>query len=121
MNVKSNSLKVADQFPCSNLAAKYFSVSFLMIYLNTSKKTIFFLCINQVLPREICASKFVCPRQMYKLLIVIHLFKCKVFVWISQKFLIMCGLYKLKPESINGGLLKIMETFFYQTDTREPC
>ena len=41
-----------DQLPCSQFAEKYLSVSFLTIYLSTSKKTIFFLRINQVLSRK---------------------------------------------------------------------
>ena len=52
-----------------------------------------------------------------KFLTIIHLLKFKVFVWISQKFLIMCGLYKLKPEVVNGALLKVMETFFIRQIT----
>ena len=59
----NNFLKVTDQFPCCQFAEKYLSVSFLMIYLNASKilqskyfKTIFFLRISQVLPREIRVS-----------------------------------------------------------------
>ena len=51
----SNSLKITDQFPCSQFAEKYLSVSFLMTYLNISKKKIF-LRISQVLSREILVS-----------------------------------------------------------------
>ena len=29
----------------------------------------------------------------------------------------MCGLYKLKPEVVNGALLKVMETFFIRQIT----
>ena len=52
----SYSLKIIGQLPCCQFAEKYLSVSFLMIYLNPSKKTIFFFLINQVLSQEICVS-----------------------------------------------------------------
>ena len=54
--VISNSLKITAQFPCFQFAKKYLSVSVLILYLNTSKKTIFFLCANQILSWEIPVS-----------------------------------------------------------------
>ena len=117
--VIDNQLKVIDQFPCSEFGAKYFSVSFLMACLYTSKKTTFFVCMNQVLSIEIRVFN-----NLYTSLITHEIYKVfdgnfsldvqGVSLDISKTFDnfwnegLLCS---IKRNGTSGDLLKLIESF----------
>ena len=107
----SNFLEITDKFPCSQFAEKYLSVSFLMTYLNSSKRKIFFLrigdsCVQQVISitHEIYKA-FDCSPSLEVRRVFLDISKAFDKVWHDGL------LYKLKHNGINGDLLKLIESF----------
>ena len=98
------------------ICSKYLSISFLMTYLNTSKKQSFFLCFNQILSWKTCVSNILhLTHDIYKAFDCSPSFEVQgVFLDISKAFDkvwydgLLC---KRKRNSINGDLLKFIERF----------
>ena len=118
----SSWLKIIDQISCSQFAVRYLSVLLLVTYLNTSKKTIFFIHNNQVLFREIRASNNF-THEIHKASDCSHSLEVRgVFLDISKAFDKVWHdglLYNLKRNDINCDLLKLIKKVFYQKGTRE--